>query len=82
MQLENKVIEGRFTEWFDEKGWLHPKALRRWLATNIEAIGEADPQEEKVEAAGTSTATEFATPYSAAGTSDGAKSTRRGKKRG
>ena len=44
---EDKEIEGRFTEWFDDKGWLHPTEFRQWLARNIEVLGKADPQDKK-----------------------------------
>ena len=30
-------------EWFDENGYLQEKALKTWMARNIEVIGLADP---------------------------------------
>jgi hypothetical protein len=41
---EDKEIQGNFTEWFDEDGYLKHAELRKWLARNIDAVGRADPQ--------------------------------------
>ena len=45
---EDKEIEGRFTEWFNEDGYLQHAELKKWLAMNIEVIGKADPQSKKM----------------------------------
>lgn len=41
---EDKEIEGRFTEWFNDAGYLQHAELKKWLANNIEVIGMADPK--------------------------------------
>ncbi len=41
---EDKEIEGRFSQWFDEAGHLQHAELKKWLANNIEVVGMADPQ--------------------------------------
>lgn len=46
-EWENKEIEGRFAKWFNEAGYLQHAELKRWLATNIDVIGMADPQSNK-----------------------------------
>lgn len=42
--VDDQVIEGNLTEWFNVHGYLDKKALRQWLAGNIEVIGLADPE--------------------------------------
>lgn len=44
---EDKEIEGRFAEWFNDAGYLQLADLKKWLANNIEVIGMADPQYKK-----------------------------------
>lgn len=44
---EDKEIEGRFSQWFDEAGYLQQGELKKWLANNIEVVGMADPQSKK-----------------------------------
>jgi Microsomal signal peptidase 25 kDa subunit (SPC25) len=51
---EDKEIAGRFTEWFNEAGYLRHTELKKWLANNIEVIGMADPQSKKKIEEGTS----------------------------
>lgn len=46
---EDKEIEGRFAQWFSEDGFLQHKLLRRWLASNIDVVGMADPGSKTVE---------------------------------
>jgi Microsomal signal peptidase 25 kDa subunit (SPC25) len=41
---EDKEVEGRFIEWFNEDGYLQQAELKTWLARNIEVVGKADPQ--------------------------------------
>jgi hypothetical protein len=41
---EDKEIEGTFTEWFSEDGYLQHPELKKWLAKNIDIVGRADPQ--------------------------------------
>nr|AEH41518.1 signal peptidase complex component [Endocarpon pusillum] len=43
----DKEIEGRFSQWFDEAGYLQRAELKKWLAINIEVVGMADPQSKK-----------------------------------
>lgn len=45
--VDDETIEGNFTEWFNVQGFLDQKALRRWLAGNIEVVGLADPGAKK-----------------------------------
>ena len=45
---EDKEIEGKFTEWFNEDGYLQHSELKKWLARNIDAVGRADPQSKAV----------------------------------
>lgn len=45
--IDDQTIEGDFTEWFNLRGFLEKKALRRWLAGNIEFVGMADPEAKK-----------------------------------
>jgi hypothetical protein len=45
---EDKEIEGKFTEWFNEDGYLQHAELKKWLATNIDVVGRADPQSKTV----------------------------------
>jgi hypothetical protein len=45
---EDKEIEGRFTEWFNEDGYLQHSELKKWLARNIDIVGRADPQSKAV----------------------------------
>ncbi len=44
---EDKEIEGRFTEWFNDAGYLQHAELKNWLANNIEVIGMGDSQSKK-----------------------------------
>jgi Microsomal signal peptidase 25 kDa subunit (SPC25) len=44
---EDKEIEGRFTQWFNEAGYLQHAELEKWLADNIEVIGMAGSQNTK-----------------------------------
>jgi hypothetical protein len=39
---EDKKIQGKFMEWFDEDGHLQHAELKKWLARNIEVVGMAD----------------------------------------
>jgi Microsomal signal peptidase 25 kDa subunit (SPC25) len=41
---EDKSIEGRFAEWFNENGYLQKAKFKKWLARNVEVVGTADPQ--------------------------------------
>jgi hypothetical protein len=45
---EDKEIEGKFTEWFNEDGYLQHSELKKWLARNIDVVGRADPQSKAV----------------------------------
>lgn len=45
---EDKVVEGRFTKWFNEAGYLQHGELKKWLATNVDVIGLADPTSKKM----------------------------------
>jgi hypothetical protein len=45
---EDKEIEGKFTEWFNEDGYLQHPELKKWLARNIDIVGRADPQSKAV----------------------------------
>lgn len=45
--VDDQTIEGSFTQWFNTHGFLDKKALRRWLAGNIEVVGLADPEAKK-----------------------------------
>jgi hypothetical protein len=45
---EDKEIEGKFTEWFNEDGYLQHSELKKWLARNIDIVGRADPQSKAV----------------------------------
>jgi hypothetical protein len=45
---EDKEIEGKFTEWFNEDGYLQHSELKKWLARNIDIVGRADPQSKGV----------------------------------
>lgn len=45
---EDKEIEGKFTEWFNEDGYLQHSELKKWLARNIDVVGRADPQSNAV----------------------------------
>ena len=45
--VDDQVIEGSFTDWFNEHGYLDKKAFRRWLAGNLEVVGHADPEAKK-----------------------------------
>lgn len=45
--MNDETIEGSFTQWFNTHGFLDKKALRRWLAGNIEVIALADPEAKK-----------------------------------
>lgn len=38
---EDKEIEGSYTQWFNAYGYLQPKELQAWLASNIEVLGIA-----------------------------------------
>jgi len=44
---EDKEIEGQFTQWFNEDGYLQHKQLQRWLASNIEVVGMAEGENRK-----------------------------------
>lgn len=41
---EDKEVEGRFMEWFNEDGFLQHGDLRQWLARNIDVVGQAESQ--------------------------------------
>ena len=45
---EDKEIEGKFTEWFNEDGYLQHSELKKWLARKIDIVGRADPQSKPV----------------------------------
>lgn len=45
--VDDETIEGNFTQWFDVKGQLDKKALRRWLAGHIEVVALGDPEAKK-----------------------------------
>jgi hypothetical protein len=45
---EDKEIEGKFMEWFNEDGYLQHSELKKWLARNIDIVGRADPQSKAV----------------------------------
>ena len=45
---EDKEIEGKFTKWFNEDGYLQHSELKKWLARNIDIVGRADPQSKAV----------------------------------
>lgn len=45
--IDDQVIEGSFTDWFNVHGYLDKKAFRRWLAGNLEVVGHADPEAKK-----------------------------------
>jgi hypothetical protein len=45
---EDKEIEGKFTEWFNEDGYLQHSELKKWLARNIDIVGRADPQSKAI----------------------------------
>lgn len=51
---EDHEIQGRFTEWFNEAGYLQHAELKKWLANNIEVIGMADPKSRKTVEKGSS----------------------------
>jgi Microsomal signal peptidase 25 kDa subunit (SPC25) len=51
---EDKEVEGRFAEWFNEDGSLQHGELKKWLANNVEVIGKADPQSKKMIESGVS----------------------------
>ncbi len=36
-------ISSRFTRWFDNDGFFVAKPFQQWLASEVPAIGEADP---------------------------------------
>jgi Microsomal signal peptidase 25 kDa subunit (SPC25) len=81
---EDKEIEGRFAEWFNDAGYLQHAALKKWLANNIEVIGLADPQSKK--AFKERSPDDVFQPVvevrsSGLETPSGAKSTRKGKKK-
>ena len=78
--LEEREVEGRFSQWFNDQGWLQPEDLRRWLAKNVEVIGKADPPKKFI-GAQSSSGLETSLKSSADDVSDGTKSTRRGKKK-
>ena len=41
---ERKEISSRFTRWFDRDGFFVAKPFQQWLASEIPAIGQADPK--------------------------------------
>lgn len=45
--MDDETLEGSFTQWFNIHGYIDKKALRRWLAGNIEVVGLADPVAKK-----------------------------------
>ena len=45
---EDKEIEGKFMDWFNEDGYLQHSELEKWLARNIDVVGRADPQSKAV----------------------------------
>ena len=45
--IDDQTIEGSFTDWFNVHGYLDKKALRRWLAGNLEVVALADPVAKK-----------------------------------
>lgn len=82
---EDKEIEGRFMEWFNDAGYLQHAELKKWLANNIEVVGMADPQgKTKIEEGHSDgpVETPFEPPRSSGlETPSGAKSTRKGKRK-
>lgn len=40
---EKKKISSRFARWFDHDGFFVAKPFQQWLATEIPAVGQADP---------------------------------------
>ena len=40
---EKKEISSRFTRWFDHDGFFVAKPFQQWLASEILAVGQADP---------------------------------------
>ena len=45
---EDKEVEGKFMEWFNQSGYLQDAKLKKWLASNIDVVGRADPQSKAV----------------------------------
>jgi len=45
--IDDQTIEGSFTDWFNMHGYLDKKALRRWLAGNLDVVAHADPVAKK-----------------------------------
>lgn len=81
---EDKEIEERFAEWFNDAGYLQHSELKKWLANNIEVIGLADPQSKKnLEERSPDDFLQPAMELRTSGTEtpSGAKSTRKGKKK-
>jgi Microsomal signal peptidase 25 kDa subunit (SPC25) len=81
---EDKEIEGRFAEWFNDAGYLQHSQLKSWLANNIEVIALADRQSKKgLEVRSPDDPLQPAIEARTSGleTPSGAKSTRKGKKK-
>jgi hypothetical protein len=81
---EDKEIEGRFAEWFNDAGYLQHSELKKWLATNIEVIGLADLQGKKtLDKRSPDDLLQPAMEIQTSGleTPSGAKSTRKGKRK-
>ena len=49
---EKKKISSRFTRWFDQDGFFVAKPFQQWLASEVPAIGRADPANAKAAIAG------------------------------
>ena len=45
--MNDERVTGTFTDWFNTHGFLDKKALKRWLAGNIEFVGLADPESKR-----------------------------------
>ncbi len=50
---ETKKISSRFTRWFNQDGFFVAKPFQQWLASEVAAIGRADPANAKAAIAGT-----------------------------
>ncbi|QKX55161.1 uncharacterized protein TRUGW13939_02253 [Talaromyces rugulosus] len=42
--IQHKEIEAPFTVWFSSEGVFHPEPLRKWLASEIEILSEAEKE--------------------------------------
>ncbi len=49
---EMKKISSSFTRWFDQDGFFVAKPFQQWLASEIPAIGRADPANAKAAISG------------------------------